>query len=70
LKSAAFVPIFFGVIAVTFGLEAEFRLDSAGRNAEPALHVACASTLARGANIGTDTTAPRASGSGSSCNPA
>jgi len=69
LKFAMAVPILLGV-TVTLGLEVDFRSDLASCNIGNASLVACESTVARGANDVTDTSSPRASGSGSICNPA
>jgi hypothetical protein len=63
------IPILLG-ITVTLGLQIDFRLDLASCNIGKASLVACESTVAGGANVVTDTSSPRASGSGSICNPA
>ena len=69
LKSAMAIPILLGV-TVTLGLQVDFRSDLAGCNIGKASLVACESTVAGGANVVTDTSSPRAAGSGSICNPA
>ena len=69
LKSAVMVPILLGV-TVTLGFQVDFRSDLASCNIGKASLVACESTVAGGANVVTDTSSPRASGSGSICNPA
>jgi hypothetical protein len=68
LKSAMAIPMIIGV-TVTLGFQIDYRSNFAGCTIGKVSLVACASTVAGGANVVTDTSSPRASGSGSICNP-